>query len=201
MNIKIFALLLIGFSVILPSCKQSPQPLPYLGIKENPDDKPSIPDFNFIDQLGRPVNAETFKNKIYLTDFFFTSCPTICPIVTGQMLRIYEHFAKDDRVAFLSHSIDTRHDSVPRLKAYADKLHINDDKWRFVTGKKEDIFGISKNYMSIVLEDPDTPGGFNHSGYIILVDKDRHIRAFCNGTIPEDVDKLIPKIQQLLDSE
>ena len=67
--------------------------------------------------------------------------------------------------------------------------------------KKDDIFSISKSYLSIVLEDPNTPGGFNHSGYIILVDKDRHIRAFCNGTDPKDVDKFIPKIQQLLDSE
>ncbi len=200
MNIRYISLV-SSFIFILLSCQNTPQPLPYLGVKEKPEDKPAIPDFQFIDQLNRPVTPQTFKGKVYLTDFFFTSCPTICPIVTGQMLRIYEHFDKDDRVAFLSHSIDTRHDSVPRLKAYADKLHINNDKWRFVTGKKDDIFSISKSYLSIVLEDPNTPGGFNHSGYIILVDQDRHIRAFCNGTDPKDVDKFIPKIQQLLDSE
>ena len=200
MNIRYISLV-SSFIFILLSCQNAPQPLPYLRVKENPEDKPAIPEYHFIDQLNRPVTPQTFKDKVYLTDFFFTSCPTICPIVTGQMLRIYEHFNNDNRVAFLSHSIDTRHDSVPRLKAYADKLHINDDKWRFVTGKKDDIFSISKSYLSIVLEDPNTPGGFNHSGYIILVDKDRHIRAFCNGTDPKDVDKFIPKIQQLLDSE
>ena len=193
----IFSLLLL----VLNGCNTKPEPLPFLGIKVHEDDKPQIPDYHFIDQLNRPVTPETFKGKIYMTDFFFTSCPTICPIVTGQMLRIYKEFEKDDRVAFLSHSIDTRHDSVPKLKAYADKLHINDDKWRFITGKKEDIFNISKNYLSMVLEDPNTPGGFDHSGYIILVDKDRHVRGFCNGTDPKDVDKFMGKVKQLLDTE
>jgi protein SCO1/2 len=125
----------------LPKC---PSTSPLFRSKENPEDKPAIPDYHFIDQLNRPVTPQTFKDKVYLTDFFFTSCPTICPIVTGQMLRIYEHFNNDNRVAFLSHSIDTRHDSVPRLKAYADKLHINDDKWRFVTGKKMIYFQYQK---------------------------------------------------------
>lgn len=114
------------------------------------------------------------------------------------MLRIYKEFEQNPEVAYLSHSVDTRHDSVPRLKQYADKLNIDHDKWHFVTGKKEDIFSISKNYMSIVLEDPDAPGGYDHSGYIILVDKDRHIRAYCNGTDPADVDKFIDKIKVLL---
>ncbi len=199
MNSKFFFFYLVLLSLV--ACNTKPEPLPYLGIKSHEDDKPQIPDYHFIDQLNRPVTPETFKGKVYMTDFFFTSCPTICPIVTGQMLRIYKEFENNDRVAFLSHSIDTRHDSVPKLKAYADKLHINDDKWRFITGKKEDIFNISKNYLSMVMEDPNTPGGFDHSGYIILVDEDRHVRGFCNGTDPKDVDKLMDKVRQLLDSE
>lgn len=182
------------------SCKSSEKELPYLGIPTEENVKPTIPDYNFTDQQNRPVTAKTFEDKIYISDFFFTSCPTICPKVTAQMLRIYNHFEKETKIAFLSHSIDTRHDSVPKLKSYADKLNIDHDKWRFVTGKKEDIFGISKNYMSIVLEDPDAPGGYDHSGYVILVDKKRHIRAYCNGTDPADVDKFIVKIETLLKS-
>jgi len=197
---RLSVLLLCCFAIFF-SCRNKPEPLPYLGIRMSEDEHPAIPDFNFTDQLNRPVTGATFKDKVYITDFFFTSCPTICPKVTAQMLRIYKKFEKDDRVAFLSHSIDTRHDSVPKLKAYADKLHINDDKWRFVTGKKKDIFDISKNYMSIVLEDPDAPGGYDHSGYVILVDRNRHIRAYCNGTDPADVDGFIIKVTQLLDSE
>jgi protein SCO1 len=193
-------LFLFIVTTFLISCKSSEKELPYLGIPTAENVKPTIPDYNFTDQQNQSVTPATFEGKIYVSDFFFTSCPTICPKVTAQMLRIYEHFKDEKQIAFLSHSIDTRHDSVPKLKAYADKLHIDHDKWRFVTGKKEDIFGISKNYMSIVLEDADAPGGYDHSGYVILVDKTRHIRAYCNGTDPADVDKFILKIETLLKS-
>jgi len=192
-------LLLLG-AALLTSCQSPVKELPYLGIPTAENEKPTIPDYNFTDQNNQPVTPKTFGGKIYISDFFFTSCPTICPKVTAQMLRIYKHFEENKEVAFLSHSIDTRHDSVPKLKAYADKLNIDHDKWRFVTGKKEEIFSISRNYMSIVLEDADAPGGYDHSGYVILVDKTRHIRAYCNGTDPADVDKFILKIETLLSS-
>lgn len=194
---SIFFLLVITNALF--SCKSNQtEELPYLGIPTEENQKPQIPSFSFTDQLNRPTTEATFKEKIYIADFFFTSCPTICPKVTAQMLRIYKEFEQNPEVAYLSHSVDTRHDSVPKLKQYADKLNIDHDKWHFVTGKKEEIFSISKNYMSIVLEDPDAPGGYDHSGYIILVDKDRHIRAYCNGTDPADVDKFIDKIKVLL---
>ncbi len=200
MNLRLF--ILASFIFMNLSChKGTEKELPYLGIPTEEQQKPTIPDFSFIDQLNRIVSDSTFKDKIYVADFFFTSCPTICPKVTAQMLRIYQEFKTEKDIAFLSHSIDTRHDSVPKLKAYADKLHIDHDKWRFVTGKKEDIFKISKNYMSIVLEDADAPGGYDHSGYIILVDKKRHIRAYCNGTDPADVDKFIKNTVILLNAE
>lgn len=177
-------------------------PLPILGIPDITDNgdtiNHTIPEFNFIDQNWDTVTRETFEEKVYISDFFFTSCPSICPIMTREMKRIYEHFEDEDRLMFLSHSIDTRHDSVPVLKAYADRLNIDHAKWRFVTGDKTKIFSIANDYFNVAYEDEDAPGGYDHSGKFILVDTDGHIRSFCDGTDPESVDEFILDIEKLL---
>lgn len=185
-------------------CRQPEEPLPILGEKiiENGDTiYHTIPDFAFIDQDSQIVTNETFKGKIYVADFFFISCPTICPKVTKQMLRIYKHFEDDDRVALLAHTIDVKHDTIPRLKDYATKLGVRTDKWHFVTGDKEAIYDIADDYFSIAIEDPDAPGGFDHSGKIILVDDKRRVRSFADGTDPESVDRLIADMEKLLRME
>ncbi|MEM8908929.1 MAG: SCO family protein, partial [Bacteroidota bacterium] len=115
--------------------------LPILGNKDVVDGKTihhTIPDFQFVDQDSSIITNTTFKDKAYIVDFFFTSCPTICPKVKQQMLRIYDRFETEERLKLLSHSIDTRNDSVPRLKQYAEKLEVSSDRWHFVTGKKDD---------------------------------------------------------------
>ncbi len=185
-------------------CQQQEEPLPILGEKiiENGDTiYHTIPDFAFIDQDSQVVTNETFKGKIYVADFFFISCPTICPKVTKQMLRIYKHFEDDERVALLAHTIDVKHDTIPRLKDYATKLGVRTDKWHFVTGDKEAIYDIADDYFSIAIEDPDAPGGFDHSGKIILVDDKRRVRSFADGTDPESVDRLIADMEKLLRME
>lgn len=189
---------------LLLGCSRQEEPLPVLGEKivENGDTiYHTIPDFAFIDQDSQLVTNETFKGKIYVADFFFISCPTICPKVTAQMLRIYRHFEDDERVALLAHTIDIKHDTIPRLKEYATKLGVRTDKWHFVTGDKEAIYGIADDYFSIAIEDPDAPGGFDHSGTIILVDDQRRVRAFANGTDPESVGRLIEDMEKLLRME
>lgn len=158
----------------------------------------SIRDFSFINQDSQVVNNASFADKIYISDFFFTSCPTICPKVKKQMLRIYEAFENEPRLEFISHSIDGKRDSVPVLKAYAEKINISSDRWHLVTGDIKAIYDIAKDYFSIAIEDPNAPGGYDHSGYIILVDKDRHIRAYCDGTNEEEVDAFMQKIRKLL---
>lgn len=177
-------------------------PLPVLGIPDITDQgdtiQHTIPEFNFVDQNNQAVTRKTFKDKIYVADFFFTSCPSICPLMTRQMKRIYENFEDVDQLMFISHSIDTRHDTVPVLKAYADKLNIDDHKWRFVTGDKSEIFSIANDYFNVAFEDPDAPGGYDHSGKLILVDLKGHIRSFCDGTDPESVDGFMRDIQKLL---
>lgn len=178
--------------------------LPILGNRDVVDGDTiyhKIPDFSFTDQDGNTITNATFKDKIYVVDFFFTSCPSICPTVTRQMLRIYEEFAEEDRVKLLAHTIDVRHDSVPVLKKYADKIHVSSDKWHFVTGDEEEIYKMADDYFIAAQKDPDAPGGFDHSGRIILVDQNRHVRAFCEGTDPDDVTEFFKDVQKLLDEK
>lgn len=191
----------ISLALSLSQCVEGPDQLPILGEKEFVKGDTvyhTIPDFSFMDQDSQVVNNATFTGKAYVVDFFFTSCPTICPKTTRQMLRIYEKYKNDDRIALLAHSIDTRHDSIPKLKKYADNLEVVSSKWHFVTGDKDKIYDIADDYFSIVLDDPSSPGGFNHSGRLILVDKNRHIRSFCDGTDPASVDKFMIDIDKLL---
>jgi protein SCO1/2 len=101
-------------------------------------------------------------------------------------------------VLLLSHSIDTRNDTVPALKSHADKLGIETARWHLVTGNKDSIYTIADDYFSVATENPEAPGGFDHSGRLILVDKNRHVRAFCDGTDSEDVDRFMLDIDRLL---
>src|SRR5690606_32852331 len=120
--------------------------LPILGRKEAraPGDTiyHTIADYSFVNQDSIIVTPETFDNKVYVADFFFTSCPTICPVMKSQMLRVYEAFEDEDQVKFLSHTIDPTYDTVALLKDYAERLGVDNDKWHFVTGDKEDIYEI-----------------------------------------------------------
>lgn len=200
----LFSSLLIFIILTAISCTEEDelQQLPYLGEKEVTADNDTlyhtIPLFAFVNQDSQLVTNETFKDIPYVADFFFTNCPTICPRVKQQMLRIREHFDPDE-LRFLSHSIDIRHDTVEQLKKYAEKLGIDLPQWHLVTGDREEIYGIADDYFSIVIEDETAPGGYNHSGHLLLVDGEGHIRAFCTGTSPDEVDEFIEKIEILLE--
>ncbi len=175
--------------------------LPVLGNRDTVDGKlvhHRISDFEFIDQDSNKITNQTFKDKIYVVDVFFTSCPTICPKVKKQMLRIYDKYRADDRVSLISHSIDTRRDSVPRLKDYANKLEIDSEKWHLVTGDKEKIYDMADEYFLVALEDPSAEGGYDHSGTVILVDQNRMVRAYANGLIPEQIDRFMEDMDRLL---
>ncbi|MBO0938389.1 SCO family protein [Fibrella sp. HMF5335] len=159
----------------------------------------TIPDFAFVSQYGDTVTAKTLAGKVYVADFFFTSCPTICPKMKTQLKRVYEQFGKDNRVVLLSHTIDPSHDTVPVLKAFADQLGVTGRNWLFVTGDRDKIYDIGQNsYMVTAAEDASAPGGVVHSGAFILVDPDRHIRGIYDGTKPDAVDKLIADMTKLL---
>lgn len=202
MNIKIgfYFSLLTGF-LWLMGCKEEKRVLPCIGIAQEINGKkiyPTVPDFSFINQDSQMITQNSFKDKIYIVDFFFTHCPTICPKVKAQMIRVYEKYKDDSRLMILSHSIDPVRDSVPRLKEYANQLGISSKTWHLVTGNKDEIYAIADDYFSVAKEDPTTPGGFDHSGRLILVDKEKHIRSFCDGTDPAEVDRFMEDIDILL---
>ena len=160
-----------------------------------------IPAFSFINQDSQVITNQTFQGKAYVVDFFFTSCPTICPTLAQQMLRIHDRFETETGLALLSHTIDPKRDTVEKLAHYASNLGVSSERWHFVTGEKTELFGIADDYFNIVVENDDVPEGLDHSGRLVLVDKEKHIRAFCNGTDPKEVDQFMVKIQQLLTEE
>jgi protein SCO1 len=157
-----------------------------------------IADFKFVDQDSAIITNETYKDKIYVADFFFTSCRTICPIMKTQMLRVYDSIQNNPEVLLLSHTIDPEYDTVALLHDFADRLGVKSDKWHFVTGNKEEIYKIAQtSYFSTALEDKTEPDGFIHSGAFLLIDKERRIRGKYDGTKEEDVNRLLSDIIKL----
>ena len=156
-----------------------------------------IDQFEVMDQDSQIITAAHFKNKIYVVDFFFTHCPTICPVMTKNMAKIYDSYKDDNQVLFLSHTIDIKNDSVPQLKKYANKIGISSDKWHMVTADKNDIYELAKQYMVSAEEDPNSPGGYMHSGAFILMDGQHRIRGYYDGTLEDDTEQLIADIKVL----
>ena len=201
-----FCFFVAPLSIFMISCGEvgtTPKTLPIigerLGLASSGDTiYPTIPNFKFINQNGDTVTNADFEGKIYVADFFFTHCPTICPKVTAQMLRVHDQFKDSSMVLLLSHSIDPKNDTICRLNEYAGKLGVVAPKWHFVTGEKDSIYSIADDYFSIAKENPNSPGGFDHSGRLILVDKKRHVRSFCDGTDAKDVDRFMDDIRILL---
>lgn len=166
------------------------EPLPVIATISSP--------YTFTDQEGQQISQQLFAGKIYVADFFFTSCPTICPIMKTQMLRVYEAFRDRDDVLLLSHTIDPVHDTVAVLNDYAGRLQISASAWHMVTGAKEQIYETALLYGLGAAEDVSAPGGFIHSGSFCLVDRKSRIRGYYRGTEPEAVDRLIKDIRFLL---
>lgn len=189
--------IIILMLLVFYGCNEAP--LPILGekdISEGDTTYYEIPDFRYLDQDSNWITPETFDSGFYVADFFFTSCPSICPKVKKQMLRINEALKGESRLKFLSYSIDYLNDSIPRLKSYAEKLHVDADRWHFVQLGR-DFEKTANLYFNVAFEDGEAPGGFDHSGRLILVDDKKHIRSYCLGTDPEEVDRLISDINKL----
>ena len=178
--------------------------LPILGERYVDDNQDtvyhSIADFAFVNQVGDTIRKEDMVGKIYVADFFFTTCPTICPVMKKEMLRVYEQFKGDPNFRILSHSIDTSHDTQAVLKDYAEKLGVPDAAtWNFLTGDQEKIFEIGQtSYLTTTMADDMEPGGFLHSGAFLLVDQQGRIRGVYDGTKTDQVDRLLADILKLL---
>lgn len=160
---------------------------------------PSIRDFRFVDQDSNIITNASFKNKIYVADFIFLSCPSICPKMNETMLRVYQQFAADTSILFLSHTIDPVNDSIPRLKQFAEGIGVSGRKWHFVTGNMDSIYNIAEqSYFATAYKDSTAPGGFVHSGGLLLIDRKRHIRGVYDGTDSSETTRLVEDLNKLL---
>lgn len=186
------------------SCKQDNADLPYIGFHEyegNDTLYHKIPEFSFMNQDSVIINNDSFNDLIYVADFFFVHCPSICPKVTQQMLRIHDKFKNDPRIELISYTLDPKRDTIPSLASYADKIGVKSDKWHFLRAEQDVVMELADEYYVPAFVDPEAPGGFDHSGKLMLIDRNRHIRGFAEGTDPESVTKFFGTIEQLLDEQ
>ena len=196
-------------SLLLFSCSQPEKKLPIYGEatvetkivdgKEVQDSiYPTIPNFSFLNQDSVRITQDNFKDKIYVANFFFTHCPSICPTMQRNLLKAYQKYKGNPKIAFLSHSIDFKYDHPYVLKDYANKLGVDTDQWQFVTGTKAEIYGISKDYLVFTKEDANVPGGYDHQGYLVIIDPLKRIRGAYDGTNDEQVTKFLEDLDIIL---
>jgi protein SCO1/2 len=162
----------------------------------------TIADFSFINQNGKTITQKDYQGKIYVADFFFTTCGSICPIMTTNMVDVQKAFANNPKVMLLSHTVFPETDSVPALKAYAIKKGVNDQKWNLVTGDKKAIYTMArKSYLAVKLGKPSELYDMVHTENFVLVDTKRRVRGFYDGTKKEEIQRLIEDINWLLSQE
>ncbi|GAB3046582.1 SCO family protein [Spirosoma pulveris] len=159
-----------------------------------------IANFSLRDQTNTIVTQQTMANKIYVANFFFTSCPTICPKMTNLLRAVQDTFRQEPAVALLSFSVTPWLDSVPRLRKYAAEKGVIADKWHLLTGSRNDIYSLARRsyFAEEAIGFTKDSTEFLHTEHIILVDRNRRIRGVYNGTLPLDIDKLITDIKSLL---
>ncbi|HRV54502.1 MAG: SCO family protein [Flavobacteriaceae bacterium] len=158
----------------------------------------TIADFKLINQNGDTITQDNYKDKIYVADFFFTTCATICPIMTANMVDVQEAIKNDDDVMLLSHSVTPEIDTVAQLKRYALKKGVIDSKWNLVTGDKKQIYELArKSYLAVKTTGDGGPFDMVHTENFMLIDKKRQIRGFYDGTKKEDIDRLLKDIERL----
>ena len=157
-----------------------------------------IADFSLTNQNGKIITQEDYKDKIYVADFFFTTCQTICPIMTDNMHEIQKKIITDDEVLLLSHTVTPKIDTVAQLKRYADEKGVNASKWNLVTGDKKQIYELArKSYLAVKDNGNGGPFDMIHTENFMLIDKERQIRGFYDGTNPEDIERLLDDIKKL----
>lgn len=157
-----------------------------------------IADFSLTNQNGETITQNTYKDKIYVADFFFTTCQTICPIMTDHMVQIQKEIINDPDVMLLSHTVTPEIDSVAQLKKYALKKGVNDAKWNLVTGDKKQIYQLArKSYLAVKTDGNGDIYDMIHTENFMLIDKKRQIRGYYDGTNPEDITRLLADIETL----
>lgn len=162
----------------------------------------TIADFSFVNQNGKVITQKDYEGKIYVADFFFTTCGSICPKMTNNMTLVQQAIENNPKVMLLSHTVLPEIDSVPVLKKYAKKYKVNDKIWNLVTGDKKLIYTMArKSYLAVKLGKPDELYDMVHTENFVLVDQKRRVRGFYDGTKPEEITRLIKDINFLSDNE
>ena len=158
-----------------------------------------IPAFSFVNQNGKIITDKTYAGKIYVADFFFTTCSSICPKMTNNMALVQQAYLTDSQVMFLSHTVFPEIDSVAVLKRYALEKGVDDRKWNLVTGDKKEIYSLArKSYLAVKLGKPSELYDMVHTENFVLVDAQKRVRGFYDGTNKEEIERLISDIQLLL---
>ncbi|RYD71236.1 MAG: SCO family protein [Sphingobacteriales bacterium] len=159
----------------------------------------TIPNWAFLNQDSVLTTNKATDGKVYVADFFFTSCSTICPTMHRNLMTVYNDFKTNPDVMFVSHTIDFKYDKPSVLKKYAQKLGVDNAKWQFLYGSKDSVYTLAeKNYLVAVGEDSTAKDGYIHQGYLVLIDKDRRIRGAYDGTKEDQVEQLKKDIPVLL---
>lgn len=177
--------------------------LPYYGppntIKDGDTTFHATANFSFINQYGEKTTQKDFDNSIYVTDFFFVSCETICPKMSDAMEKIAKHFEANPNIKFLSHTVNPEEDSIPVLLQYAQEHNAKKGTWFFVTGNKKELYDIARYSYFLDAEEGDGgPEDFIHTQNFALIDKEKHIRGYYDGTNPAQMEQLIKDINLLL---
>ena len=200
--------LLAGAALLLASCQDEPRRLPILGerdVRENPKGGPAdtifatVPAYRAHDQNGQLVTNRSFTGQVYLTDFFFATCPGICPKMNGELLKVYKKFGQTPGLSFVSFTIDPDHDSLAVLRDYAQRLGApTDANWRFVRTSKDSVFTLARGLFTAAMPDKTAPGGFAHNGTFALVDDLGHVRGLYDSLDPKEVARLQEELPVLL---
>ena len=158
----------------------------------------TIADFSLTNQNGKTVTQDTYNNKIYIADFFFTTCQTICPIMTDHMVILQDKLKLDSDVMLLSHTVTPEIDSVAQLKKYALNKGVLDSKWNLVTGDKKEIYQLArKSYLAVKSNSDGGEYDMIHTENFILIDQKKRIRGYYDGTLEEDIESLLNDIDIL----
>ena len=186
----------------------TPAALPYVGNTEQPDGPDQgaaaahakVPPFRLHDQDGHLVTNQSLAGKVYLTDFFFATCPGICPKMQSEMLKVYKQYGTNPNVVFISETIDPDHDSLAVLRDYARRLGVGTpgSSWRFVRASRDTAFTLAAAYFTGAMPDKAAPGGIAHSGTFALVDDQGHVRGLYDSLNPQEVARLQKEIPVLL---
>jgi|TARA_B110000503_G_scaffold133339_1_gene210659 protein SCO1 len=204
---RVGGLIIVGIIILIPvliafywhSKEFKYTELPVYSTDEMGEEVPYyIDSFSLIDQNGDVFTREDIGNRVFIANFFFASCPEVCPTINGHLKIASQKLENSTDVLFLSHTVDPYNDTAAVLRAYADKFEVNDDQWKFLTGSKSTIYRLARDsYKAVIQAVPDTTD-FIHSEKVMLVDKDFHVRGIYDGLDITDIMKMIEDARFLL---